>query len=242
MIHSLYSNKEIFLRELISNASDALDQLRFEALTAARPPTRSGEMLEIRLEADADGAHAHDLRQRHRHEPRRGGREHRHHRQVGHARAPGAARAGRRMPRDSAAELIGQFGVGFYSAFMVADRVDAGDAPRRRGEGAPAGSRPAARASFTIDDDNRVRPRHHDHAPPEADDDYDTASRTSPTRAVIRAHRQAALGLRRLPDPHGKDQDPQLDEADLDAARVGGHRTRSTRSSTTTSRTTGASR
>ncbi|HEV3074363.1 MAG TPA: ATP-binding protein, partial [Thermoanaerobaculia bacterium] len=53
MIHSLYSNKEIFLRELISNASDALDRLRFEAVT--QPELMAGdEKLEIRIEADRE--------------------------------------------------------------------------------------------------------------------------------------------------------------------------------------------
>ena len=53
MIHSLYSHKEIFLRELISNASDALDKLRFEALT--NPELASGgDELCIRLDVDAD--------------------------------------------------------------------------------------------------------------------------------------------------------------------------------------------
>ncbi|MGH9362629.1 MAG: molecular chaperone HtpG, partial [Thermoanaerobaculia bacterium] len=51
MVHSLYTNKDIFLRELISNASDALDRLRFEALT--RPELLEGdESLEIRIDAD----------------------------------------------------------------------------------------------------------------------------------------------------------------------------------------------
>src|SRR5947207_1138222 len=53
MVHSLYSNKDIFLRELISNASDALDKLRFEQLT--RPELRASEELHIRLETKSEG-------------------------------------------------------------------------------------------------------------------------------------------------------------------------------------------
>ena len=53
VVHSLYSNREIFLRELISNASDALDRLRFEALTRD-DLLESSEILEIRLDVDED--------------------------------------------------------------------------------------------------------------------------------------------------------------------------------------------
>jgi molecular chaperone HtpG len=120
MIHSLYTNKEIFLRELISNASDALDRLRFEALT---DPTllEANDKYEIRLETDK--------------EPRTlsvsdtG---------VGMSRDEvianigTIARSGTDELRESletaptaqmAAELIGRFGVGFYSSFMVAEKV-----------------------------------------------------------------------------------------------------------------------
>jgi molecular chaperone HtpG len=120
MIHSLYTNKEIFLRELISNASDALDRLRFEALT---DPTllEANDTYEIRLEADKE------------------------------ARTLSVSDTGIGMSRDEvmvnigtiaksgtdelrkgletaptaqmAADLIGRFGVGFYSSFMVADKV-----------------------------------------------------------------------------------------------------------------------
>lgn len=117
VIHSLYTNKEIFLRELISNASDALDKLRFESLTNDGL-MESGESLGIALEVDAE---AHVLRIADN--------------GIGMSRDElvrnlgTIASSGTRRFLEAAAEaeerpdLIGQFGVGFYSAFMVADRV-----------------------------------------------------------------------------------------------------------------------
>ena len=117
MVHSLYTNKDIFLRELISNASDALDRLRFEALTK---PELLGQddKLEIRLDADraartitvSDNGIGMS-------------------REEVIANIGTIAKSGTRELRaqadagDQLSKLIGQFGVGFYSSFMVADRV-----------------------------------------------------------------------------------------------------------------------
>jgi len=117
VIHSLYSHKEIFLRELISNASDACEKLRFEAL--ARPELLGGETLGVELIPDA-GAGTLTIKDN----------------GIGMSREEvidnlgTIARSGTRKfleslsgneARDS--QLIGQFGVGFYSAFIVAERV-----------------------------------------------------------------------------------------------------------------------
>ena len=120
VIHSLYSNKEIFLRELISNASDALDRLRFEALT--EPELLDGaDKLEIRLETDPDartltvsdngvGMSRDEVIAN-----------------IGTIAKSGTRELMAKLKEGESAEslenLIGQFGVGFYSAFMVADRV-----------------------------------------------------------------------------------------------------------------------
>lgn len=118
MIHSLYSNKEIFLRELISNASDAADKLRFEAIANPDLLTEDTE-LRISVEYDADagllavvdngiGMSRDELVEN-----------------LGTIARSGTAEFLNQMTGDQQqdARLIGQFGVGFYSAFIVADKV-----------------------------------------------------------------------------------------------------------------------
>jgi len=119
MIHSLYSNREIFLRELVSNASDANDRLRFEAIAQ---PSLLGEEADLKIWIEAD--------------PRAGTLTVRDN-GIGMTREEAVAHLGTiaksgtseffkslsgDQQKDS--QLIGQFGVGFYSAFIVADRVE----------------------------------------------------------------------------------------------------------------------
>ncbi len=119
MIHSLYSNKEIFLRELISNASDAVDKLRFEALAKPELLEGGGE-LKIRVSFDKDaktvtledngiGMNRDDVVTH-----------------LGTIAKSGTADFMKNLTGDQKKDshLIGQFGVGFYSAFIVADQVD----------------------------------------------------------------------------------------------------------------------
>src|SRR5215475_6486641 len=152
MIHSLYTNKEIFLRELISNASDALDRLRFEALTN---PTllEENDKYEIRLETDKE------------------------------ARTFSVSDTGIGMSRDEvmanigtiarsgtdelrkgleavstaevAADLIGRFGVGFYSSFMVADKVVL--TTRKAGESAATKWESTADGTYLLSEAERDR-------------------------------------------------------------------------------------
>jgi molecular chaperone HtpG len=119
MIHSLYSNREIFLRELISNASDATDKLRFQAI-AAPELLESNPDLAIRVAFDPEagtisvsdngiGMSREDVIA-----------------QLGTIARSGTAEFITSLTGDESrdANLIGQFGVGFYSAFIVAKRVD----------------------------------------------------------------------------------------------------------------------
>jgi molecular chaperone HtpG len=119
MIHSLYSNKEIFLRELISNASDAVDKLRFEALS--RPELlEGGAELKIRVSFDKD-AKTVTLEDNGIGMSREDVITH-----LGTIAKSGTADFMKNLSGDQKKDshLIGQFGVGFYSAFIVAEQVE----------------------------------------------------------------------------------------------------------------------
>jgi molecular chaperone HtpG len=147
MIHSLYSNKEIFLRELISNSSDALDRLRFESLT--RPELLEGdEKLEIRLEADREnrtltisdngiGMSRDEVVAN-----------------IGTIAKSGTRELVKQLKESGSQkeilEFIGQFGVGFYSSFMVSDRVEL--ITRRAGEATATRWESTGDGTYTIEE------------------------------------------------------------------------------------------
>ena len=118
MVHSLYSNKEIFLRELISNAADACDKLRFEALSDGELYEGDGD-LAIDVSYDKE-ARTVTVRDNGIGMSRDEVVEH-----LGTIAKSGTREFFSRLSGDQArdSQLIGQFGVGFYSCFMVADRV-----------------------------------------------------------------------------------------------------------------------
>ena len=120
VVHSLYSNTEIFLRELISNASDSCDRLRYAALTDSRLTEDSGAEYAIHISIDKDnrtltvrdnglGMNRDDLVAN-----------------LGTIAKSGTAEFVQSLTGDTSKDvsLIGQFGVGFYSSFMVAEKVE----------------------------------------------------------------------------------------------------------------------
>jgi len=150
MIHSLYTNKEIFVRELISNASDAIDRLRFEALSN---PELIGEddRYEIVIESDPKSRtltfHDNGIGMS---------------REEVIAHIGTIAKSGTRdllekmkasQSPDAAASMIGQFGVGFYSAFMAADLVTL--VTRRAGEAHATRWESSGDGTYTIAEGNR---------------------------------------------------------------------------------------
>jgi len=134
MIHSLYSNREIFLRELVSNASDACDKLRFEALANA-DLMEGGAELQIKVDFDK-AARTLTISDNGIGMSRDEAIDH-----LGTIARSGTREFFGKLSGDQArdSQLIGQFGVGFYSAFIVAERVTV--ETRRAGEPASAGVR-----------------------------------------------------------------------------------------------------
>jgi molecular chaperone HtpG len=146
MIHSLYSHREIFLRELISNASDANDKLRFEALS--KPELMAGDAeLAVWIEADRDKGTL-SIRDNGIGMSREDAVSH-----LGTIARSGTAEFFKKLSGDQQkdSKLIGQFGVGFYSAFIVADRVEVQS--RRAGLADDAGVRweSSADGQFTVE-------------------------------------------------------------------------------------------
>ena len=124
--HSLYQNRDITLRELVSNASDALDKMRF--LSLQEEQLRDETPLEISIEPDADagtltirdsgiGMTKQELIENLGTIARSGSLEF-------VKQLSSSAEQGKEQQQDQALSLIGQFGVGFYSSFMLADRVE----------------------------------------------------------------------------------------------------------------------
>ena len=146
MIHSLYSHREIFLRELISNASDANDKIRFESLS--RPELMAGDTeLAVWIEAGKDQGTL-SIRDNGIGMSREEAISH-----LGTIARSGTAEFFKKLSGDEQkdSKLIGQFGVGFYSAFIVAERVEV--FTRRAGLPAGEGVRWASSADgeFTVE-------------------------------------------------------------------------------------------
>jgi len=146
MIHSLYSHRDIFLRELISNASDACDRLRFAAIANSALLAEDPE-LSIRIDADPSAGTVTIS------DNGIGMTREEAIANLGTIARSGTAEFFRGLSGDEqkVSQLIGQFGVGFYSAFIVADRVEVRS--RKAGEPAADGVRweSAADGEFTVE-------------------------------------------------------------------------------------------
>ena len=148
MIHSLYSNREIFLRELISNASDAIDKHRFAVINDPSLGAAGGDY-RIRVHADAEaktitiddngiGMSREEVIEN-----------------LGTIAKSGTAAFMEQLSGDqkSDSQLIGQFGVGFYSSFIVADKVEV--LTRKAGEDAATHWESAGEDEFTVSEGER---------------------------------------------------------------------------------------
>ena len=214
VINSLYANKEVFLRELVSNASDALDKARFLALTREDVTKAEGEaQIAIRLDEEARTLTIEDNG-------------------VGMTRDEAIqnlgtiARSGSleflekykeaAKSKEQALELIGQFGVGFYAAFMVASRIDV--TTRSMLPGAePVLWRSAGAGTFTVLPGEREQPGHRDRPPPQGG-----GARVREDVAG-QGHHPQVQRFRERPHPRRRRAGEPL-EGPLDAPQVADHR------------------
>jgi molecular chaperone HtpG len=156
--HSLYSHKEIFLRELISNASDACDKLRYEALTKPELTDGTGEF-QIRLSVDKKAktltisdngiGMARDELSETLGTIARSGTQ-------AFMDQLSATKEKKKKGDDGRIDLIGQFGVGFYSAFMVSDKIEV--TTRKAGEETASSWVSEGTGEFSVDEATRDRP------------------------------------------------------------------------------------
>ena len=159
--HSLYSHKEIFLRELISNASDACDKLRYQALTDASLTGGDGDFrIELTVDKKAQtltisdngiGMNRDELVDTLGTIARSGTQAFAE--ALSQAGKSAGKSAGKKSKDDASVDLIGQFGVGFYSAFMVAEKIEV--TTRRAGDDAAWLWSSDGAGEFTISDAER---------------------------------------------------------------------------------------
>ena len=224
MVHSVYSNKDSFLRELISNASDALDKLRLEAF---RNKDLEVDTSDLHIEIDVDKVartltirdngigmtrdEVVDL--------------------IGTLAKSGTAELRKQLREAKNAavseDLIGQFGIGFYSVFMVADKVEL--LTRKAGESEATRWESSGDGTYTIERVDGRPAGHVGHPAPEARRRRGRAVRLhpgmedpEPGQEVLRLHRVAHPDGDRATHPghrggwrrrrHHRDRDPQLDE------------------------------
>lgn len=206
MIHSLYSNKEIFLRELISNAADAADKLRFEALTQPELLEAAGQDLRIQVSVDPQ-AHTVTIDDN----------------GIGMSRDEAIAHLGtiaksgtgdflRQLSGDQKkdSQLIGQFGVGFYSAFIVADQVDVYS--RRAGLPASEGVHWSSRGEGEFDVESVDKPERGTRIVLHLKDDQQDFADAWRLRSIIKKYSDhIGLPIQMVKEHHGDDAPAEIE-------------------------------
>jgi molecular chaperone HtpG len=242
MIHSLYSNRDVFLRELISNASDACDRLRFEGLTQSELLPDEPFSVNIHVDPEARVLSVSDNGV--------GMSREEVVKNIGTIAKSGTAEflrnLGKGGDQEASPELIGQFGVGFYASFMVADEITV--LTRKVGESEATRWTSAGDGSYEIEADER------DHAgttirlklkPAEGDDAIADYTESGLLRQIVKRYSDFVAYPIHLKI---EGADPPSSTEPLNSMKAIWRRpatrsaTKSTRSSTNTSPTIGTSR